>query len=269
MVVVGPVRGLRARGPAGVVLAVVATVAVVGLHEFQQTDTGADVVRVISEVRADQPLWLSLLRTPVSLFVPAVDLPAWGGLPRLFLAFALAELVFGRIHTLAVAYTVTLAGTLGARAMIALGPGPLGLPADVAHAVDTGASAAIVGLYAYTAVALRAPVLFLAAVVPTVAGSLADPDLAGREHLVAVTVAMGLAAVPRFLRRTGRSVGVRTSDRCQWALTESGTATDRCRPVVPAGRSGPSGRVVQEVGHGDSRRGGTAGGRGDRGDPGR
>ncbi|MEU6990663.1 hypothetical protein ABZ953_08410 [Streptomyces sp. NPDC046465] len=201
-VVVGPVRRLRARGPAGVSLALLATVAVVGLHEFQQTPTGADVLRVISEVQADQPVWLSLLRTPVSLFVPAVDLPAWGGLPRLFLAFALAELVFGRIRTLAVAYTATLAGTLGARVMIALGPDRLGLPADAAHAVDTGASAAIVGLYAYTAVALRAPVLFLVAVVPTVAGSVADLDLAGREHLVAVAVAVIVAGV---LHRGGRT----------------------------------------------------------------
>lgn len=202
-VVVEPFRALRKRGPLGVSLAVLATLAVIGLHEFQQTGTGAGVVRVLSEVRADQPLWLSLLRTPVSVFVPAVDLPAWGGLPRLFLAFALAELLFGRVRTLVVAYAVTLAGTLSARVMIALGPDRLGLPADAAHTVDTGASAAIVGLFAFTAVARRAPVLFLAAVVPTVAGSLAEPNLAGREHLVAVAAAILLAAL---WHRPGRIV---------------------------------------------------------------
>ncbi|WP_409239715.1 hypothetical protein [Streptomyces sp. PA5.6] len=213
-VVANPCRRLRERGPLGVSLAVVACVAVIGLHEFQQTAAGAGVVRVLSEVRADQPVWLTLLRTPVSLFVPAVDLSAWPGLPRLFLAFALAELLFGRVRTLVVAYAVTLAGTLGARVMIALGPDRLGVPADAAHTVDTGASAAIVGLFAYTSVALRSPLLFLAAVVPTVTGSIAESNLAGREHLIAVAVAMVLGAALH----------------CQWTLP-------------------PSKTVDQEVGH--------------------
>lgn len=201
-VVVRSVERLRERGLRGVSLAVFGALAVIGLHAFQQTGVGGGVVGFVSEVRADQPLWVSLLRTPVSMFVPAVDLPVWGGLPRLFLAFALAELAFGRIRTLAVAYTVTLAGTLGARLMVALGSERLGgLPADVAHAVDTGTSAAIVGLFAYTSVVLRAPLLFLAAVVPTVVGSVRDLDLAGREHLLAVAVAVALGGV---LHRRGR-----------------------------------------------------------------
>ncbi|QEU93298.1 hypothetical protein [Streptomyces kanamyceticus] len=234
-VIAGPFRALGERGPLGISLALFATVAVIGLHAYQQTPTGESVLRVVSEVRADQPLALSLLRTPVSVFVPAQDLAVWGGLPRLFLAFALAELAFGRIRTLAVAYAATLAGTLGARVMIAIGPGPLGLPADAAHAVDTGASAAIVGLFAFSAVTLRAPLLFLAAVVPTVLGSIAEPNLAGREHLVAVAVAMLLAVLLKV-------------SRCQWPLTES------------AG-------VDQEVGHDCSRRTEPGGRVGHRGDP--
>ncbi|MEU5899917.1 MULTISPECIES: hypothetical protein [Streptomyces] len=233
-VVATPCRRLRERGPLGVSLAVFACVAVIGLHEFQQTAAGAGVVRVLSEVRADQPVWLTLLRTPVSLFVPAVDLPAWGGLPRLFLAFALAELLFGRVRTLVVAYAVTLAGTLGARVMIALGPGRLGVPAEAAHTVDTGASAAIVGLFAYTAVAVRSPLLFLAAVVPTVTGSIAELNLAGREHLIAVAVAMVLGIVSR-------------GDRCQWPLPGS-RAPDQ--HAAQDGKAGDDG----EAGQGDSRR---------------
>ncbi|MGW6532071.1 hypothetical protein [Streptomyces venezuelae] len=232
-VVVDPCRRLRERGPLGVSLAVVACVAVIGLHEFQQTAAGAGVVRVLSEVRADQPVWLSLLRTPVSVFVPAVDLSAWGGLPRLFLAFALAELLFGRVRTLVVAYAVTLAGTLGARVMIALGPDRLGLPAEAAHTVDTGASAAIVGLFAYTSVALRSPLLFLAAVVPTVSGSIAEPNLAGREHLVAVTVALILGVV--LHRRGGGPGGRRGGGRREVA---------RCQCPLPVSKA-----VDREVGH--------------------
>ncbi|MFJ2771688.1 hypothetical protein [Streptomyces sp. NPDC087300] len=253
-VIAGPFRALRGRGPLGVSLGLFATVAVVGLHAYQQTETGAAVLRVVSEVRADQPLALSLLRTPVSLFVPAQDLPAWGGLPRLFLAFALAELAFGRIRTLVVAYAATLSGTLGARVMVAVGPGEPGLPADAAHAVDTGASAAIVGLFAFAAVTLRAPLLFLAAVVPTVTGSIAEPNLAGREHLVAVAFAMVFALLLEKSRfRAPEPLApspapAPAAARCQWALPESA-------------------EVDQEVGHGDSRRAGSGGRGGHRGDP--
>ncbi|MEU9097390.1 hypothetical protein [Streptomyces sp. NPDC048361] len=191
-IVVEPVRALVRRGLSGVLLAVFVSAAVLLLHAVDQTRTGATLVRLTSHVRGDIPLPLVLLRTPLSLFVPARDLPALPGIPVLFTCFALAQLVLGRTRTLVVAYAASFAGTLGARVMLAVGPRWWGLPPEAAQVIDAGASAAVVGLFAHIAALKRAPVLFVCAVVPTVIRSVEKPNLAGREHLVAITVAAAL-----------------------------------------------------------------------------
>ncbi|MET9361009.1 hypothetical protein ABZX93_08860 [Streptomyces sp. NPDC006632] len=202
-IVVEPVRALVRRGLPGVLLAVLASAAVLLLHAVDQSRTGSAVVRLTSHVRGDIPLPLALLRTPLSLFVPARDLPALPGIPVLFTCFALAQLVLGRTRTLVVAYAVSLAGTLGARVMLVVGPRWWGLPPEAAHVIDTGASAAVVGLFAHIAALKRAPVLFVCAVMPTVLRSFEKPNLAGREHIVAITVAVGLGLVAGRERTPG------------------------------------------------------------------
>lgn len=194
-VVVDPVRRLAHRGLSGLLLAFVAASGVILFHDLAQHPAGATWVRRLGGVTADLPLWLSLLRTPVSLYVPALDLPVWAGITQLFLAFALAELVLGRARTLAIAYATTLAGTLTARLMIELGPGRwgIGLPAEYGAVLDTGPSAAVVGLFTYLAVVRRAPVVFTLTGGSMVWESIAVPNLAGREHLVAVSAAIALA----------------------------------------------------------------------------
>ncbi|MFI6685302.1 hypothetical protein [Streptomyces sp. NPDC050485] len=202
-IVVEPARALVRRGVPGVLLAILASAAVLLLHQVDQSRTGATLVRLTSHVRGDVSLPVVLLRTPLSLFVPARNLAAWPGIPVLFLCVALAQLVLGRTRTVLVAYAVSLAGTLSARVMIAAGPQWWGLPPEAAHVIDTGSSAAVVGLFAHIATVKRAPVLFLIAVVPTVVRAFEKPNLAGREHIVAITVAvlLGLLAT----RRTGRT----------------------------------------------------------------
>ncbi|MEU6254544.1 hypothetical protein [Streptomyces sp. NPDC047043] len=198
-IVVDPVRQLRARGLPALTLAFIAAFGVIFFHAVAQRPAGAVVVRMLGGVTADLPLGLALLRTPVSLYVPALDLPVWAGITQLFLAFALAELALGRARTLAVAYATTLAGTLMVRVMIALGPGwwGLGLPPEIGHVLDTGPSAAVVGLFTYLSVVRRAPVLFMLTGGSMVWESVAVPNLAGREHLIAIGVAivMGLLHV--------------------------------------------------------------------------
>lgn len=193
-VVTDPVRRLAHRGLSGLLLAFVAAFGVIFFHDLAQHPAGATWVRRLGGVTADLPLWLSLLRTPVSLYVPALDLPVWAGITQLFLAFALAELVLGRARTLAIAYVTTLAGTLTARLMIDLGPGwwGFGLPAACGTVLDTGPSAAVVGLFTYLAVVRRAPVVFTLTGGSMVWESIAVPNLAGREHLVAVSAAVVL-----------------------------------------------------------------------------
>ncbi|MFJ3335364.1 hypothetical protein [Streptomyces sp. NPDC086766] len=193
-IVVDPVRQLVRRGLSGLVLAFVAAFGVIFFHALAQRPAGEVAVRLLGGVTADLPLWLALLRTPVSLYVPALDLPVWAGITQLFLAFALAELVLGRARTLVVSYATTLAGTLTVRVMLAIGPGwwGLGLPPEIGQVLDTGPSAAVVGLFTYIAVVRRAPVVFVLTGGSMVWESIAVPNLAGREHLIAVSAAIVL-----------------------------------------------------------------------------
>ncbi|MEU0601337.1 hypothetical protein ABZ484_24300 [Streptomyces sp. NPDC006393] len=205
--VVAPLRQLARRGLSGLVLAFVAAFGVIFFHAIAQHPRGETAVRILGGVQGDLPLWLALLRTPVSLYVPALDLPVWAGISQLFLAFALAELTLGRGRTLFISYATTLAGTLTVRVMLAIGPGRwgLGLPPGIGHVLDTGPSAAVVGLFTYLSVVRRAPVVFLLTGGSMVAESVVRPNLAGREHLIAVATAVLLAvAHERAWRRLPR-----------------------------------------------------------------
>jgi hypothetical protein len=227
-IVVEPVRQLRRRGLPALSLGFVAAFGVIFFHALAQRPTGAVVVRLLGGVEGDLPLWLALLRTPVSLYVPALDLPVWGGITSLFLAFALAELTLGRARTLVISYATTLAGTLMVRLMIALGPGwgGLGLPPGTGQVLDTGPSAAVVGLFTYLAVVRRAPVVFVLTGGSMVWESIAVPNLAGREHLIAVGTAILLAL---FHGRGRKRSSVRP---LLWTRREElpGTRAERPRP---------------------------------------
>ncbi|MFF9086383.1 hypothetical protein ACF1BE_08245 [Streptomyces sp. NPDC014991] len=239
-IVVDPVRQLARRGLSGLLLAFVAAFGVVFFHDIAQHPTGAVWVRRLGGVEADLPLWLSLLRTPISLYVPALDLPVWAGITQLFLAFAWAELTLGRARTLAIAYATTLAGTLTARLMIALGPGwwGFGLPPAAGHVLDTGPSAAVVGLFTYLAVVRRAPVVFTMTGGSMVWESVAVPNLAGREHLVAVGGAIVLGLLHGRggrLRAVVRSLAAHAADRSPATLTRTAPTPARGPDPAPPG----------------------------------
>ncbi|MHB9857362.1 hypothetical protein [Streptomyces sp. YIM S03343] len=252
-IVVDPVRQLLSRGLSGLVLAFVACSGVIFFHAIAQHPTGAVAVRLLGGVRGELPLWLALLRTPVSLYVPALDLPVWAGITQLFLAFATAELALGRRRTLFIAYATTLAGTLTVRLMIALGPdwgGGLGLPPTAGHVLDTGPSAAVVGLFTYLAVVRRAPVLFTLTSGAMVWESIAVPNLAGGEHLIAVATAvvLGLAHGRRAPRRylTALSAPVRRPPAAPVAAPDPVPAVTPVPAAtsVPVPVPGPSPRPV-------------------------
>ena len=253
-IVVDPVRQLLRRGLSGLLLAFVAAFGVIFFHAIAQRPTGAVVVRVLGGVKADLPLWLALLRTPVSLYVPALDLPVWAGITQLFLAFALAELALGRARTLALSYATTLAGTLTVRVMIAIGPGwaGLGLPPEAGRVLDTGPSAAVVGLFTYLAVIRRAPVVFTLTGGSMVLESILKPNLAGREHLIAVGAAIFLGLLhgsgSRF-RRAWSVLLIRRGARRQSGAGPSAPVPARAaRPVPPS----TGGRAVPgPAGHGE------------------
>ncbi|WP_405402870.1 hypothetical protein [Streptomyces sp. NBC_01104] len=196
-------------------LAAVALTALVQV--VQNRPWGYGPVQTLGSVSAEDPLWAALLRTPLSLFVPALDLPVWGALAQVLLVFGIAEICLGRWRTLLIAYVATLAGTLYARIGIAVGPdGFLGLPGSDALVVDTGPSAAVVALAVCVCWVYRAWFtggLVIAAMVAEIA--LKD-NLAGKEHLAAIAAALALCAARalrdgrRARRRQGLGEGAGT-----------------------------------------------------------
>ncbi|MFF5443530.1 hypothetical protein [Streptomyces sp. NPDC012888] len=165
---------------------------------------GYGFVQDVGSVRAADPLWQALLRTPLSLFVPAPDLPVWGALAQMLLVFGIAEICVGWWRTLAVGYLATLAGTTYARVGLALGPEhPLGLPESDRLVNDTGPSAAVVGLAVFVCWRYGAHLTGGLVVLAMAAEVLVKDNLAGEEHLAAVAAVLLLcAAVTLRNRRT-------------------------------------------------------------------
>lgn len=206
---VGTVRaGLVAARLRAIPMTLVAVCLTALLHAVQTRSWGVGPVRALGAVRAEDPLWAALLRTPLSLFVPALDLPVWGALAQILMVFGIAEICLGRRRTLVIAYVATLAGTLYARIGIAVGPdGPFGLPGSDARVVDTGPSAAVVGLAVYVCCAYRAWFTGGLVVVAMVIEVLLKDNLAGKEHLAAIAAVLALcaAAVARHRHRRRRA----------------------------------------------------------------
>ncbi|MFD3502214.1 hypothetical protein ACFWWT_10720 [Streptomyces sp. NPDC058676] len=176
------------------------------LHLVHNQSWGYQFVQNIGGVRAQDPLWLALLRTPLSLFVPALDLPVWGALVQVLLVFGIAEICLGRWRTLTLAYTATLAGTLYARVGIRLGPdSPLGLPGSDAHVVDTGPSAAVVGLAVFVGWRYGAYVTAAAVSAAMVVEVALKGNLAGKEHLAAIAAVLVLCGVSELRHRRSRA----------------------------------------------------------------
>ncbi|MFF7247444.1 hypothetical protein ACFZBU_26450 [Embleya sp. NPDC008237] len=183
-----PARELRAHGLSAIPLTMCTVLLTLGFWFAWRTTWGGDVVRALGGVSAGIPLPLALLRTPVSLFVPAPDLPVWGALIQVLVLFGLAELDLGARRTLVIAYVATLCGTLAARVMVGLGPDHLlGIDARHGDILDTGPSAAVVGLVACIAMVRRAPILFAGVWLLMIAEVVVKPNLAGREHIAAMT----------------------------------------------------------------------------------
>ncbi|OLZ47197.1 hypothetical protein AVW11_33520 [Streptomyces amritsarensis] len=162
----------------------------------QNTSWGLQPVQNLGSVKAVDPFWLALLRTPLSLFVPALDLPVWGALAQMLLVFGIAEICIGRRRTLVIGYLATLAGTTYARIGIALGPDhPFGLPVSDRIVNDTGPSAAVVGLAVYLCWRHRAYLTGALVILAMIGEVLVKNNLAGKEHLAAIAAVMAVCVV--------------------------------------------------------------------------
>lgn len=163
------------------------------------------VGRLFFDEQASLGWSIAVLRLPGSLVAPAMRLPLWGALAQVLFCFGLAEARLGRRTTLLIIGLTHAVATASARVFVAIGPrAPFdaGLPQWVRWQRDTGPSAAVVGLGTYLGVTLRLPVLTSLLVGSMVVETLYLPDLADREHLVAIATG-GAAAI---LVRAGQGV---------------------------------------------------------------
>ncbi|WP_438488390.1 hypothetical protein [Streptomyces sp. S186] len=185
---------LVARRLRAIPLTLAAVCLTLAFHFVQKQSWGYHAVQDIGSVQAYEHLWVALLRTPLSLFVPALDLPVWGALAQILVVFGIAEICLGRWQTLLVAYAATLAGTMYARIGLWIGPdSPIGLPDSDKFVVDTGPSAAVVGLAVVVCWRYRARFTCAAVVVAMVVEVVfIKNNLAGKEHVAAVLVVLAL-----------------------------------------------------------------------------
>ncbi|GAA3489863.1 hypothetical protein GCM10018987_39460 [Streptomyces cremeus] len=206
----------------------------------QNQSWGYQFVQDIGSVRSGDPLLLSLVRTPLSLFVPALDLPVWGALAQILLVFGIAEICLGRWKTLFLAYVATLSGTMYARLGVALGPGsPIGLPEADKHVMDTGPSAAVVGLALYVCRRVGAYWTGGAVVVAMVVEVIVKTNLAGKEHIAALLGVAVLMLIEAAVRRRRKHRG-QPRDRGEGAAhdgrAEGAPPHDRAEGAAPHDR---------------------------------
>ena len=159
------------------------------LQFVQNQSWGYRFVQDIGSVRAEDPLWLALLRTPLSLFVPALDLPVWGALAQILLVFGIAGDLPRPVAARSSSRTSPPSPAPSTRAWASRSAPTArsGCPRSDRLVVDTGPSAAVVGLAVFVCWRYRAP---CTAVVVVAAhggrGRCSRTNLAGKEHLAAI-----------------------------------------------------------------------------------
>ncbi|MEY9907544.1 hypothetical protein ABIA35_003774 [Catenulispora sp. MAP12-49] len=185
-----PVREVRTKKLMAIpaTLLCVLTIGVLWILEMNRPGGLAFVID-IAGVRQGEPIWQLLPQLPLSLFAPAPDLPAWGAMAQVLIAFGIAECWLGWKKMIAIAMITSAVTSMAARLMVyASNWLHIGTPQIDNFQVDTGPSVAVVALLIYLALRLRTYwVVALTAV--SMGGEAAIlPNLAGREHLVAISL---------------------------------------------------------------------------------
>lgn len=235
-----PWRALRADGPRAYRLTLTCT-ALIGLFALlQRSASGSWVVEHVAGVYQALPLPLILLRLPLSMFAPAPDLPAWGAMVQVLIVFGLSEIHLGRARTLITAVCVNGLTTVSARIMVIIGlHWSIGTPQVDQYELDTGPSTVVVALSVYVALRCRAYVVLIITAGAMAGEAVVLPNLAGREHLVAL--GLGVSAFllgERVLPRTRRTR--RTATHIGAVRPLAPTAPAPATPAGTAPNSSPS-----------------------------
>ena len=232
------------RGVRGYLLTALVASAIVLMWWADRTG-GRSFVAACCGERVDAPTGISLLRLPGSLVAPAALLPVWGSVAQVALAFGIGEATIGTRRTMTVAALAHVLGTLAGRYFVWYAPAALGgLPSSWRYALDTGPSAATCGLAIYIAIVMRCPRLGGLLVTAVVAAFALHPDLAGREHMVALAAGAVAASIHlRVLRTAARpaitTAAASTGSNCY--STGVGTGKRVWQPAGPTATTRPSG----------------------------
>lgn len=190
---------------------------------IQHFAAGWWVVEHAAGVYQALPAHLILLRLPLSMFAPAPNLPSWGAVIQVLVVFGLSETHIGWRRTLITAIAVNSLTTLAAHLMVVIGLHLLiGTPQFDAYELDTGPSTVVVALAVYAALKCRAYLLLAITAAAMGGEALVLPNLAGREHLVA----LGLGALAYLV---GERIGP-TADNPRPRGPDAARPRPGCRP---------------------------------------
>jgi hypothetical protein len=180
-----PVQRLRTRQWRAIPVTIACTALTFTFWVASNYSIGMRVMMDVAGVIHSLPLWLQMVRLPLSLFAPAPDLPVWGALAQMFLVFLLAEIWLGPWRMLLVATFVNAVTTLAGSLMVSIGLYySIGTPQVDAYQLDTGPSVAVVSLAVYIGLRCRAYLAGSLVVITMIGEAVLVPNLAGREHLV-------------------------------------------------------------------------------------
>jgi hypothetical protein len=165
-------------------------------------------------VYASLPLKSELARLPMSFFLPTPYLPVWAASGQILIVFGLGEMIIGRWLTIVVATLGHFGSSLVAFVLLnAVHQSVFGLTPALAHALDTGPSAATTAVGACLLVAIRMRRSAWLLTLALVAAALIAPGIDGVEHTVALVcgvAAGGIYRVAISLRARHKNVSSRT-----------------------------------------------------------
>jgi hypothetical protein len=172
-----------------------------------RTPSGHAFLTAYAITRPGDPLYITLVKLPLSMFAPAALLPFWFAVMQVFVVYALVQALVGVRRTLLVAVTGHAVATMSTHMWILLGP-PIGIGHGFDHFGDAGPSVAVISLLAYAVVACRASWLAIGLIAYHAIEIGIFNGVAQREHLIGTLTGALLAAAGRLaLRRRTRPAG--------------------------------------------------------------
>ena len=195
VIVVHRVRATwREQGARAGCVAIVGTALTVGFAVAEHSGLAGTVDR-IAGVRQSDRLGLLLLRTPLSVFASAPNLPAWGAIAQVAAVLAVAQAVLGVRRTITVGVGAQFLVNLVVHAAVAGGHASWMGTAASAAVLDTGPSVVVVALLWAALIEVRAWRLALLVALGLSIEAVVLPNLAGREHLIGLAAGFVLSWV--------------------------------------------------------------------------